>query len=129
MASNLIKWWDVSFGDARKIGKEEDGYITDGSDKKTEEPEEMSIDDLSSKERKLAMNILNENSNKNAFNDAKTILENEERNEQLKKEQESLEIYERLMREAAEDEAKKQAQIDEARRLADESFAQSTDNA
>lgn len=37
---------------------------------------------------------------------------------------EANEIYERLLREAAEDEAKKQAEIDEMRKLADEKFAQ-----
>lgn len=37
---------------------------------------------------------------------------------------EANEIYERLLREAAEDEAKKQAEIDEMRKLADEKFSQ-----
>ena len=117
---NIIKWWDVNMQAARTIGSEEDGYIGSSNP----DGEEVNIDELSNKEKNLALSILDRNSNKHAFDNAKNILETQERDEQYEKERESLEIYERLMREAAEDEAKKQAEIEAAKAQAESQFSE-----
>lgn len=72
--------------------------------------------------------ILNASSNQNSVD---SLLAGTDSSIVLPPEQDEIvreanEIYERLLREAAEDEARKQAEIDEMRRQADLQFAQAT---
>lgn len=111
MHSHLVKWWDVNMLPADADLKKNSGL---SEEERIPDLDELEGNDLSAVER-----ILRENSNQNAFNKAYTVVENEERNARLAAEQEANEIYERLMREAEEDEAKKQAEIEAAKLLAE----------
>lgn len=110
MKKHLVKWWDVNYSP----------FASNNTSTDTLSPEEeiTPIEVLGDNEQMLAMRILKENSNQKAFEKASTFVENEERNRSMEAEQEANAIYERLMREAAEDEAKKQAEIEAAKMMA-----------
>lgn len=108
---NLIKWWDVNLLPAETNDEEISS--------------EVEMDDLSLDELELVTGILNKNDNQNAFEKAREYIDESNlmfSDESSVMQNESVllanEIYERLMREEAEDAAIKQAEIEQAKLLA-----------
>lgn len=123
--SNIIKWWDVNM-----LPSIEEKDESDSSDNNSEIVEGkdnypytgmLYLDDIDDDaSREIASMVLEKNNNQDAFNKAYFSMELEEYDN---KKDEANEIYERLMREAAEDEAKKQKEIEEAKIMADQNFS------
>lgn len=113
--SNLIKWWDVNFiqTDSEENIDLGPDNIKDTVNDNYPNDEMLYLDDLNDDISKgIAERALKQNDHSDAFSKAYFALEMEDYN---KNQDTANEIYERLMREAAEDEAKKQREIEEAK--------------
>ena len=104
--SHLVKWWDVNY---IPVSVDEALDATMGNDELG-----MLESELTMAETSLLNAVLEQHDNTRAYEDAKNVYEEQERINRKKAEDEANEIFLRLMREAQEDEAKKQAEIDEA---------------
>lgn len=129
MHSHLVKWWDVNYvpGTEETLEYEEESSVEDTmeaiyEDAEAEEAGEpinlatAVIDDPELKEK--LDSVLSQHDNTYAYDTAMEVVDSEEEERKRKLEEEANEIYMRLVREAQEDEAKKQAQIQEAMRQA-----------
>lgn len=101
MHSNLIKWWNVKIEEpeGKEIFSEDEANSISGEDVRTS--------GLSDEERAWAKEIVQGGKYDDAYEEAMVEVKNREANE----------IYERLMREAREDEEKKQAEIEAAKKI------------
>lgn len=121
MHGNLIKWWSVNL--VKEEISSDNNTANENSDLNSEDfTTSERIPDFSELETEgedLAKKILNENRRDNAFEKASLLAKDETESFQdddaLAKEAMANEIYERLMREAAADEAAKQAEIEAAK--------------
>lgn len=104
--SHLVKWWDVNY---IPVSVDEALDATMGNDESG-----MVESELTMAETSLLNAVLEQHDNTRAYEDAKNVYEEQERINRKKAEDEANEIFLRLMREAQEDEAKKQAEIDKA---------------
>lgn len=104
--SHLVKWWDVNY---IPVSVDEALDATMGNDESG-----MLESELTMAETSLLNAVLEQHDNTRAYEDAKNVYEEQERINRKKAEDEANEIFLRLMREAQEDEAKKQAEIDKA---------------
>ena len=106
MHSNLIKWWNV------KMEEPEGQEIFSGDEADTDanEAEGIAVSQLSEEERAWARKIVQDGKYDDAYESAMAEVKTREANE----------IYERLMREAMEDEEKKQAEIEAVKKMYNE---------
>ena len=103
---NLVKWWNVNM-----VEPEADNNDVNAAKEEPDinlSPRESDEINLSNEEQSRINMILRQNSNVDAFDKAMDSYNQS-------KIDEANEIYERLMREAAEDEAKKQDEIEKAK--------------
>lgn len=126
---NLIKWWDINmispdmeadddttneFDEINnELDYETDVYTSNGIVKDIDDS--VDFNELDDNSKDLALKILVENDKSNAYDKAYFSMEVDSFESP---EIDPNEIYERLMREAAEDEAKKQKEIEDAKLLA-----------
>ena len=139
-SGNLVKWFTTKEGKAYKVGKDKSIY------KIEEEVEEDKVNNkalidmsdgedtlhndvynsMDNEDQSLIDNILTQNYKQDSFSKAQAALESEEQaadaEAKAAAEAEALEVFNRLQREAAEDEAKKAAEIAQARFEAAEKF-------
>lgn len=114
MKGNLVKWWSVNYVPATSDNNFCNSYNNDDTSI-------ASFDVLNDTDKVLAEKILDENSNQYVFDKVSSMVDvdnvglEEPKNDNLVLDEANA-IYERLMREAAEDEAKKQAEIEAAKK-------------
>ena len=147
-SGNLVKWFATKEGDAYKVGKDKSIYKIEEEVEEDKVKNKALIDmsdgedtlhndvynSMDNEDQSLIDNILTQNYKQDSFSKAQAALENgqqplddadespEDAEAKSAAEAEALEIFNRLQREAAEDEAKKAAEIAQARFEAAEKF-------
>ena len=139
-SGNLVKWFTTKEGDAYKVGKDKSIYKIEEEAEEDKVKNKALIDmsdgedtlhndvynSMDNEDQSLIDNILTQNYKQDSFSKAQAALESEEQaadaEAKAAAEAEALEVFNRLQREAAEDEAKKAAEIAQARFEAAEKF-------
>ena len=139
-SGNLVKWFTTKEGKAYKVGKDKSIYKIDEEVEEDKVNNKALIDmsdgedtlhndvynSMDNEDQSLIDNILTQNYKQDSFSKAQAALESEEQaadaEAKAAAEAEALEVFNRLQREAAEDEAKKAAEIAQARFEAAEKF-------